>query len=215
MSTTSLHHSQTRHIKSACSTSLVKQKNLHSLKSKPQITMRSPAAQDTQQPRLLGPGRPALNRLPSRERARLIHSSHKVGALLGETPHLSLTPSRPSLARTRTWSSDSVQRLVEQPRCRRPVLVVRLPSYGPVEAANSAVSTPTGELASEPCTGTGTQLRRTRSMKKLARTLGENVPPHLVSTTPPVPSLGCAASPAGSDSTSTSTLSSESTTTGD
>nr|GAT45095.1 predicted protein [Mycena chlorophos] len=168
--------------------------------------MLAPTTQDTQQhPRLPG-GRPTLARLPSRERARLIHSSHKVGALLGETPHLSLAPSRPSLARTRTWSSDSVQRLVEQPRCRRPVLVVRLPSYGPVEAANSAVSTPTGELASEPCTGT--QLRRTRSMAKLARTLGENVPPHLVSTTPPVPSLGCAASPAGSDSTPTTTLSS-------
>ncbi|KAJ7061634.1 hypothetical protein C8F01DRAFT_1286471, partial [Mycena amicta] len=106
--------------------------------------------------------------LAAHECTRLVRSSRKVEALLGEavTPQLQVSPRRSSLAR----SSSSV---TGQRQKRRPVLLVRLPQA----SDSTGMGSPTSINIPSP---TFEQPLRQRSLAKLARTFGENVPPELV-----------------------------------
>ncbi|KAJ7458926.1 hypothetical protein FB451DRAFT_1182505 [Mycena latifolia] len=164
-----------------------------------------------------------MQSLPQAERMRLIRSTRKLGALLGETlllaetqPTIAVTLSharsasptssvskrhgrlfKTSLAVARSSSRGSSPAAPVSPamtgrrrgpsasRVSRPVLFVRVPAPG--DAAAPAEHTPlpsplssTFSLALNSPGAPAADGSRRRKMAKLARTLGENVPPELV-----------------------------------
>ncbi|KAJ7238502.1 hypothetical protein B0H12DRAFT_1137371 [Mycena haematopus] len=166
---------------------------------------------------------PTTHALRQTDRAHLIHSTRKLGALLGETPLL-LEPSHSrnsSIESTSSIQSKRSARIFPDPPPRtsslapadadpstpsstkhvpRPVLLLRLASPRPT----SLVSPISPAFQISPLTPTFVVDRR-KKMAKLVRTLGTNVPPELVFSTAPksnipspavVPALLSALSPA-------------------
>ncbi|KAJ6550253.1 hypothetical protein B0H19DRAFT_187613 [Mycena capillaripes] len=174
---------------------------------------------------------PTTHALPHAQRLRLMRSTRKLGALLGETPLVETTTTAPSsfapsLSRSpstmstdskrsgRVYMSESIPRtsalklkLTKPPptadaafhahghghaHADRPTLVLRLPPPTHAGPAHSPVErtplvsplSPTfgfGLALNSPATPTfPAESSRVRKMAKLARTLGENVPPELV-----------------------------------
>ncbi|KAF7310330.1 hypothetical protein MIND_00407100 [Mycena indigotica] len=136
--------------------------------------------------------RPRFARLSTRERARLVRSSRKVQAVLGETPQLQLNPSTSRRYSYPSPASRARSASVAQRVNRRPILLARIPdssqtrpspaldtiSCSPVSPASGADSDPsTPVLSPQPL---DTHLSHTRTLAKLTRTLGERVPADLV-----------------------------------
>ncbi|KAJ7361030.1 hypothetical protein DFH08DRAFT_842925 [Mycena albidolilacea] len=152
---------------------------------------------------------PTTHALPQTHRARLIQSTRKLGALLGETPlllepqgHHSRNSSISSISSTTSNESNASKRSGRifadaQPRSSslapadpalvsnathapRPVLLLRLASPRPT----SMVSPISPSFQLSPITPTFVVDRR-KKMAKLVRTLGTNVPPELVFSAAP------------------------------
>ncbi|KAJ7745054.1 hypothetical protein B0H16DRAFT_979765 [Mycena metata] len=119
--------------------------------------------------------------LPHAQRLRLIRSTRKVQSILGETPILTEAVSSASGAQGlhRANSSPSATS-----RGSRPVLFVRLPPASLFTGTISSPHSPTSSVAlSSPATptfGAQEETARRRTIAKLSRTLGENIPPELV-----------------------------------
>ncbi|KAJ7771303.1 hypothetical protein DFH07DRAFT_914014 [Mycena maculata] len=154
---------------------------------------------------------PTTHALPHAHRLRLMRSTRKLGALLGETPlvvETSPTPASftPALSRSASMMSTDSKRSGrlftaghasalglsaappghgESSSVTRPMLFLRLPggsgSTTPAERTPlPSPLSPTFSLALNSPSTPPADVSRRRKMAKLARTLGENVPPELV-----------------------------------
>jgi hypothetical protein len=121
---------------------------------------------------------PTTSTLPHAQRMRLMRSTRKVEALLGETPLLSgdLGSSSNAAAPSANPAGHNL----------RPVLIVRLPCILP-GATHSPLSATSAISFNSPVSAVSTAgvaeeeiARRRKMATKLSRTLGENIPPELM-----------------------------------
>lgn len=119
------------------------------------------------------------------QRARLLRSRRKVEALLGESPSL---PAEAVYAPATTPCLAVAEYPKHAHRSSRPVLLVQVPtipnssssSPGSLSPLSLLSPTFTPVLANSTRTPVDDPARRAAMAGKLARTLGENIPPHLV-----------------------------------
>jgi hypothetical protein len=133
---------------------------------------------------------PATSSLPHAHRTRLMRSTRKLEALLGETP-LFAGPIGSS-------SSTAAPPAFPARHNSRPVLIVRLPSvpcsipgatHSPLSPASAISFNSPVSAVSTPGVAQNEDIARRRKMAaKLSRTLGEKIPPELM--------LPCTATPA-------------------
>ncbi|KAF8173397.1 hypothetical protein K438DRAFT_1772203 [Mycena galopus ATCC 62051] len=119
------------------------------------------------------------------DRARLIRSTRKIEAVVGETPQVadpSASKSRSTMVKAlRNTLAPALPRLAPPPLSEgRPVLYLRVPSPPPdsILTLTTPAPSPTLTVAIKP--PTRDDAARIRTMAKLRRTLGVNVPPDLV-----------------------------------
>ncbi|KAJ7267959.1 hypothetical protein C8J57DRAFT_1228569 [Mycena rebaudengoi] len=119
-------------------------------------------------------------------RLRLLRSTRKLSALLGETPLVVDSASHLPVNVESDQNLTSMSEDMTSSRTSRPHLFIRLPSVSQVPTAPlTSPLTPTFGSALNFPAATGEDAARRRKMAKLSRTLGENVPPELVYPTGP------------------------------
>ncbi|KAJ6511560.1 hypothetical protein C8R47DRAFT_1207892 [Mycena vitilis] len=136
--------------------------------------------------------------LPEAQRSRLVRSTRKLESILGETPlpaeTIAFPQSVPKYGATSSISPSPTPQASR--RSSRPVLTVRLPSLSSIIAAphsplHSPLTPSSGISFNSPgpwasaedlVDNDGGIVRRRKMAAKLSRTLGENIPPELATS---------------------------------